>query len=197
MLLYGLAVAYGLTGQTNLRAVGAALSERSPSEPAVLLALVLLVAGFALMLAFVPFHWWLAESFAGAPLPALAFVASVGIGAAFAVFGRLMQSAFAPTSVGFATVLAVLAAVTAGPDTTAQKLGSVDTGTIVAVTGGPVVADGYTWWEVTQPIREWGPVSFVERGVTPAEELLQNYDGPWHGSVEPAFEEQEAGVSKQ
>ena len=112
VLLYGLAVAYGLTGQTNLRAVGAALSERSPSEPAVLLALVLLVAGFALMLAFVPFHWWLAESFAGAPLPALAFVASVGIGAAFAVFGRLMQSAFAPTSVGFATVLAVLAAVT-------------------------------------------------------------------------------------
>jgi spore germination protein YaaH/flagellar hook assembly protein FlgD len=53
----------------------------------------------------------------------------------------------------------------AGPDTTAQKLGAVDTGTIVAMTGGPVVADGYTWWEVTQPIREWGPVSFVERGV--------------------------------
>jgi flagellar hook assembly protein FlgD len=52
-----------------------------------------------------------------------------------------------------------------GPDTTAQKLGTVDTGTIVAVTGGPVASGGYTWWEVTQPIREWGPVSFVERGV--------------------------------
>ena len=52
-----------------------------------------------------------------------------------------------------------------GPDTTAQKLGALDSGTIVAVTGGPVAADGYTWWEVTQPIREWGPVSFVERGV--------------------------------
>jgi spore germination protein YaaH/flagellar hook assembly protein FlgD len=53
----------------------------------------------------------------------------------------------------------------AGPDTTAQNLGTMDMGTILAVTGGPVVADGYTWWEVTQPIREWGPVSFVERGV--------------------------------
>ena len=38
-------------------------------------------------------------------------------------------------------------------------------GTIVAFTRGPVSADGFTWYEVTQPIREWTPVSFVERGV--------------------------------
>ncbi len=53
----------------------------------------------------------------------------------------------------------------AGPDTSAAKLGTLAKGTIVAVTRGPVTSDGYTWWEVTQPIREWGPVSFVERGV--------------------------------
>ena len=53
-------------------------------------------------------------------------------------------------------------------------------------------AEGSDETRYLEPIR-----SFVERGVTPAEELLQNYDGPWHGSVEPAFEEQEAGVSKQ
>jgi spore germination protein YaaH/flagellar hook assembly protein FlgD len=66
---------------------------------------------------------------------------------------------------GFGRVMIDDLSYRAGPDTTAQRLGSVDAGTIVAVTGGPVVADGYTWWEVTQPIREWGPVSFVERGV--------------------------------
>jgi glutamate--cysteine ligase len=33
--------------------------------------------------------------------------------------------------------------------------------------------------------------SFVERGITPAEELLAKFHGPWHGSVEPAFEEQD------
>jgi glutamate--cysteine ligase len=38
--------------------------------------------------------------------------------------------------------------------------------------------------------------SFVERGVTPAEELLEKYHGPWRDSVEPAFEEQEALASK-
>jgi glutamate--cysteine ligase len=30
---------------------------------------------------------------------------------------------------------------------------------------------------------------YVERGITPAEELLQKFHGPWGGSVEPAFTE--------
>ena len=34
--------------------------------------------------------------------------------------------------------------------------------------------------------------AFAERGVTPAEELLAKFHGPWGGSVEPAFEEEEA-----
>jgi glutamate--cysteine ligase len=38
--------------------------------------------------------------------------------------------------------------------------------------------------------------AFVERGITPAEELLEQYTGPWHGSVEPLFEEREAAFSK-
>ncbi len=53
----------------------------------------------------------------------------------------------------------------AGPRTSAVRLGTLSRGTIVAVTRGPVRSGGYTWWEVTQPIREWGPVSFVQRGV--------------------------------
>jgi spore germination protein YaaH/flagellar hook assembly protein FlgD len=52
-----------------------------------------------------------------------------------------------------------------GPDTSAARLGTLEAGTIVAVTRGPVSQDGATWYEVTQPIREWNPVSFVERGV--------------------------------
>ena len=52
-----------------------------------------------------------------------------------------------------------------GPDSAAGKLGTLAAGTIVAITGGPVSADGYTWYEVTQPIVEWSPVSFAEQGV--------------------------------
>lgn len=53
----------------------------------------------------------------------------------------------------------------AGPHTSSARLGSIAAGTIVALTRGPVSADGYTWFEVTQPVKDWSPVSFVERGV--------------------------------
>ena len=52
-----------------------------------------------------------------------------------------------------------------GPSTGAARLGSLKAGTIVALTRGPIYADGFTWYEATQPIREWSTVSFVERGV--------------------------------
>ena len=35
-----------------------------------------------------------------------------------------------------------------------------------------------------EPIEE-----YIERGITPAEELLEKYRGPWRGSVEPVFTE--------
>ena len=66
---------------------------------------------------------------------------------------------------GFGRVLTDGLSYRTGPGTGAAKLGTLAAGTIVAVTRGPVSADGYTWYEVTQPIREWNPVTFVERGV--------------------------------
>ncbi len=52
-----------------------------------------------------------------------------------------------------------------GPRSSAAKLGSLAAATVVAITRGPVVSGGYAWYEVTQPVKEWNPVSFVERGV--------------------------------
>jgi spore germination protein YaaH/flagellar hook assembly protein FlgD len=73
----------------------------------------------------------------------------------------------APTlaSGGFGRVVTDGLSYRTGPDTSAARLGTLDAGTIVAVTRGPVSRDGATWYEVTQPIREWNPVTFVERGV--------------------------------
>ena len=66
---------------------------------------------------------------------------------------------------GFGRVAADGLAYRTGPDTAAGRLGTLAAGTIVAITRGPVSSDGLTWYEVTQPIAEWSPVSFVERGV--------------------------------
>jgi hypothetical protein len=66
---------------------------------------------------------------------------------------------------GFGRVVRDGLAYRSGPDKSALRLGTLRAGTIVALTRGPVSRDGYAWYEVTEPVREWGPVSFVERGV--------------------------------
>jgi glutamate--cysteine ligase len=45
-------------------------------------------------------------------------------------------------------------------------------------------ANGCDETRYLDPIEE-----YLERGITPAEELLEKFDGPWHGSVEPVFTE--------
>ena len=66
---------------------------------------------------------------------------------------------------GFATVAVDSLQVRAGPDPNAQRLASLNTGALVAITGGPVTAGGFTWYQVTEPIREWPAVSPVLVGV--------------------------------
>ena len=45
-------------------------------------------------------------------------------------------------------------------------------------------ANGCDETRFLEPIEE-----YLERGITPAEELLEKYHGPWRGSVEPVFTE--------
>ncbi len=66
---------------------------------------------------------------------------------------------------GFGTVLLDGLKLRAGASTSATIVGTVNTYDAVAVTGGPVSADGYTWYEVTAPVRQWSPVDPVETGV--------------------------------
>ena len=66
---------------------------------------------------------------------------------------------------GFGTVLLDGLKLRAGAGTSATIVGTVNTYDAVAVTGGPVSADGYTWFQVTAPVRQWSPVDPVETGV--------------------------------
>jgi len=66
---------------------------------------------------------------------------------------------------GFAQVAVDSLQVRAAPDPAAQRVTSLNTGALLAITGGPVSAGGYTWYQVTEPIREWPTVSPVLVGV--------------------------------
>jgi spore germination protein YaaH len=51
------------------------------------------------------------------------------------------------------------------PGTSAGKAATFNTGDVVSIVGGPRTADGYTWWQVSGPVREWQPVSPIDVGV--------------------------------
>ena len=98
ILLYGLALLYGLTGTTNLAAVAQSLSGLSLDNPALVLATILVVVGFGFKIAAVPFHMWAPDTYEGAPTSITAFMSSAVKAAAMAGLARVFIVALFPTA---------------------------------------------------------------------------------------------------
>ncbi|MHC1575352.1 MAG: NADH-quinone oxidoreductase subunit N [Candidatus Methanogasteraceae archaeon] len=92
LMVFGISYIYGLTGSTNIDTI-ASVFGANPSlvtTPAILLALVMLIAGFGFKMAFVPFHMWAPDTYEGAPSIVSALLAAgskkMGFAAAFRLF---------------------------------------------------------------------------------------------------------------
>jgi len=111
--LYGIAFTYGVTGSTRLDRVGNLMaSQAAPATPMQLLALGLLLVGFAFKVSAVPFHMWTPDAYEGAP-PAVTGFMSTGVkAAAFAAFVRVFLAAFEPLRNEWEVVLWIIAAAT-------------------------------------------------------------------------------------
>ena len=111
--LYGIAFTYGLTGSTRLDRIGSLMSAQATAPtPMQLLALGLVIVGFAFKVAAVPFHMWTPDAYEGAP-PAVTGFMSTGVkAAAFAAFVRVFLSAFEPLRGTWSEPLWVVAAAT-------------------------------------------------------------------------------------
>jgi multicomponent Na+:H+ antiporter subunit D len=68
LVLAGIALLYGRTGALNLAQLGQALAA-APADRLVVVAFLLLMVGFFVKAAVVPFHFWLADAYALAPIP--------------------------------------------------------------------------------------------------------------------------------
>ncbi len=112
ILLYGLALLYGLTGTTNLDGVAQGLAGLSLDNPALVLAVILVVAGFGFKVAAVPFHMWAPDAYEGAPTSVTAYMSSAVKAAAFAGLARVFVVALFPTAQHWETLWWVLAALT-------------------------------------------------------------------------------------
>ncbi|HEY6362216.1 MAG TPA: NADH-quinone oxidoreductase subunit N [Vicinamibacterales bacterium] len=111
--LYGIAFTYGLTGSTRLDRVGAYLAAQSMADnPMILLALGLLLVGFAFKISAVPFHMWTPDAYEGAPAIVTGFMSTGVKAAAFAAFARVFLSSFEPFVSQWAPVIWILAAAT-------------------------------------------------------------------------------------
>jgi multicomponent Na+:H+ antiporter subunit D len=76
MVLSGIALLYGRTGALNLAQIGASLAS-APSDRLVVIAFLLLLVGFFIKAAVVPFHFWLADAYAVAPTPVCVLLAGL------------------------------------------------------------------------------------------------------------------------
>lgn len=89
-LLYGIALAYGVTGSTGL----ASFQNLSASQDPLLLLLAtsFILIGLGFKIAAVPFHLWAPDVYEGAPTPITAFMAAAVKTAAFAALLRVVLS---------------------------------------------------------------------------------------------------------
>ena len=111
--LYGIAFTYGLTGSTRLDRIGSLFAAQAMAPtPMQLLAVGLLLVGFAFKVSAVPFHMWTPDAYEGAP-PAVTGFMSTGVkAAAFAAFARVFLTAFEPLRAEWGVILSVVAALT-------------------------------------------------------------------------------------
>jgi NADH-quinone oxidoreductase subunit N len=95
MLLYGISLVYGYTGNTGFAEIAAALGE-GERQLGLVFGLVFVLAGLAFKISAVPFHMWTPDVYEGAPTPVTAFFAAAPKMAAMALLVRVTMGAFEP-----------------------------------------------------------------------------------------------------
>lgn len=100
LLLYGLSLLFGFTGETRLDLMAQALM--SPDNIVagnifpVLIAITLVVVGFGFKISAAPFHFWTPDVYEGAPTPVTAFISVASKAASFAILMRFFIGVFPP-----------------------------------------------------------------------------------------------------
>jgi len=77
LMLFGFSYLYGTTGQTNLEQIAGVMKLSEPGHAWQLLAVIMLIVGFAFKIAAVPLHAYAADVYQGAATPVTAFLAFV------------------------------------------------------------------------------------------------------------------------
>jgi NADH-quinone oxidoreductase subunit N len=113
IIIYGISIAYGLTGSTNIGDVIQTFATiDSEMLPLALLAIGMFVAGFGFKMGLVPFHMWLPDTYEGAPPTISALLAAGTKKAGFAAALRVIVMGSVALSLDWTFALGVIAVMT-------------------------------------------------------------------------------------
>ena len=107
--LYGVALAFGATGSTNIYAVAHGL-ETTTTPALAITALALIIIGLGFKVSAAPFHVWTPDVYQGAPAPVVGLMSTAPKAAAFAVLLRITFTGFPIYQHRWAILMWVLAA---------------------------------------------------------------------------------------
>jgi len=113
IIIYGISIAYGLTGSTNISDVihGFAVLD-ADMVPLALLSIGLFIAGFGFKMGLVPFHMWLPDAYEGAPPTIAALLAAGTKKAGFAATIRVIVLGTVALNMDWTFALGVIAIMT-------------------------------------------------------------------------------------
>lgn len=95
LMLFGMSILFGLTGSTKLCLIGMNLTLLGgTANYALIIAFILILAGFAYKISVVPFHFWTPDVYEGAPTTITAFLSVAPKAAGFAVLIRFFHIVF-------------------------------------------------------------------------------------------------------
>ena len=113
LLLYGISLAYGVTGATDFTTIAASVADAkvgtTAGSPLLRMAVAFIVAGLAFKIAAVPFHAWAPDAYQGASTPVAGFLAAGSKAAGLAALGRVCMVAFASEQRVWSEIMIVLA----------------------------------------------------------------------------------------
>jgi NADH-quinone oxidoreductase subunit N len=109
ILLYGMSLIFGLTGEVAFVEIAEATAGMS-GEPALIMAILFLMVGFGFKVSAVPFHFWAPDTYEGAPTPITAYLSVNSKAAGFVAMLIVMYQALPGASDIWAPALWLLAA---------------------------------------------------------------------------------------
>ena len=113
IIIYGISIAYGLTGSTNIgEVINGYATLDSNMVPLALLSVGLFIAGFGFKMGLVPFHMWLPDTYEGSP-PTIATLLAAGTKkAGFAAAIRVIVLGTVALNLDWTLALGVIAVMT-------------------------------------------------------------------------------------